>query len=414
MGAIKGHRRTYVGSMPGQLIQCLKKTQCSNPVILIDEVDKIGHGGMQGDPSSALLEVLDPEQNDSFMDHYLDVPVDLSKVLFLCTANLKEGIPAPLADRMEFIQLSGYILKEKLEIVKKYLEPLCQEKTGILEGQVKISNDAIISLIRWYCREAGVRNLQKHIDKVYRKSAIRIVRDDEESIEITKDNLTDFVGQRLYTSNRLYDVTPIGVCSGLAWNAHGGATLYLESKASDTKDSGEKHECQDATISPDSADTSTYPGFSTGIFCTGQMGDVMKESSQIAFTVAKTQLRKVDQNNCFFANNRIHVHIPEGSVPKDGPSAGIAMITSLLSLAIGIPVKNNVAMTGEVTLTGRVLPIGGVKEKTIAARRSRINELIFPTANKKDFNELPDHVKEGLTVHFVNYYNEVYDICFKQ
>lgn len=413
VAAIKGHRRTYVGAMPGQLIQCLKKTKCSNPVILIDEVDKIGHGGMQGDPSSALLEVLDPEQNNGFLDHYLDVPVDLSKVLFICTANIKEHIPEPLADRMEFIRLSGYILREKVEIAKRYLEPLCQKQTGITDDQVKMEDNAIVSLIRWYCREAGVRNLQKHIEKIYRKSAFCIVHDDKKSIDVTEENLTDFVGQRIYTSDRLYESTPIGVCNGLAWNSLGGATLYLESTVADTKDLANERAIQDDTGS-DSVDKTSPSGFSAGMFCTGQMGDVMKESSEIAYTVAKAQLRKIDPKNIFFANNRIHLHVPEGGVSKDGPSAGIAMVTSLLSLSSDVPVARDVAMTGEITLTGRVLPIGGVKEKTIAARRSRFFELIFPAANKKDWDELPKHIKKGITPHFVNHYDEVYKICFKQ
>eukprot|EP00466_Bigelowiella_natans_P020592 jgi/Bigna1/92455/estExt_fgenesh1_pm.C_240018 len=383
---IKGHRRTYIGAMPGKLIQCLKKTQTSNPVIMIDEIDKIGQGH-RGDPSSALLEVLDPSQNGSFMDHYLDVPVDLSRVLFICTANVTESIPGPLADRMEFIRLSGYILQEKLEIAKEYLSPTALKETGLSREEVELTDDALEALIRWYCREAGVRNLQKHINRVYRKAALHLVKADE----VTKDNLRDYVGKPMFTSVKLYDHTPVGVVMGLAFNQMGGATLYIEVTSVDSfKDDDGR----------------------AGLKCTGQLGDVMKESSQIAWTVAKKVLRDRDPSNLFFSQNSLHMHVPEGATPKDGPSAGITMVTALLSVASGKQVRKDLAMTGEITLTGRVLPIGGVKEKTIAARREMATTVIFPKGNEKDFEELPDMIKEGLSPHFVETYDEVYEIAF--
>jgi len=443
---IKGHRRTYVGAMPGKLIQCLKKTGTSNPVVMIDEIDKIGQGH-RGDPSSALLEVLDPSQNGSFMDHYLDIPVDLSRVLFICTANMTETIPGPLADRMEFIRLSGYIMQEKIEIAKSYLAPNALKETGLTKEDIHIEDDSIESLVRWYCREAGVRNLQKHINQIYRKAALNLVRDYEKKemeakesspekgdtntsklkeslmslfvnssedekkeskddrskalkrpltsspIKVTTDNLRDYVGKPIFTSDKLYEHTPVGVVMGLAFNQLGGATLYIEAIISDVQEGKD--------------------GKSAGMHCTGQLGDVMRESSQIAYTVAKRTLYDRNPSNDFFQRNSLHMHVPEGATPKDGPSAGITMVTALLSLAMNNQVKKDLAMTGEITLTGRVLPIGGVKEKTIAARRELAKTLIFPKANEKDFEELPEVIREGLEVHFVETYDEVYKIAFE-
>ncbi|KAJ3310090.1 ATP-dependent Lon protease pim1 [Blyttiomyces sp. JEL0837] len=436
---IKGHRRTYVGAMPGKVIQALKKVQTENPLIMIDEIDKIGRGH-QGDPASALLELLDPEQNNSFLDHYMDVPIDLSKVLFVCTANTLETIPAPLLDRMEVITLSGYVAEEKVAIAMKYLSPTARSAAGLDKRNVTLTEDAIEALIRQYCRESGVRNLKKHIDKVFRKAALKIVKaespvaavaagitkeetasttttaelakadsaatapvasvesatapvvtDSQVELNISKDNLKEYVGSPVYTSDRMYDTTPPGVIMGLAWTAMGGSALYIESVL-------------ESAISDQSK---------AQFHRTGQMGDVMKESSTIAYTYAKSFITKYFPDNKFFEKAHIHMHVPEGATPKDGPSAGTTMTTSLLSLAMDKPAIPNVAMTGELTLTGKVLKIGGVKEKTIAAKRSGVTKIIFPLSNKSDWDELPDYVKEGLEPHFVAWYHEIFDIVFE-
>nr|XP_002739039.2 PREDICTED: lon protease homolog, mitochondrial-like [Saccoglossus kowalevskii] len=384
---IKGHRRTYVGAMPGKMIQCLKKTKTENPLVLIDEVDKIGKG-YQGDPSSALLELLDPEQNHNFLDHYLDVPTDLSKVLFICTANVTHTIPEPLRDRMEMIDVSGYVAEEKVNIAEKYLIPQARENSGLTAEQLNITTDAMTTLIKAYCRESGVRNLQKHIEKIYRKAAFKIINDEVASLDVTKDNLQDFVGKPLFTSDRMYETTPPGVVMGLAWTAMGGSTLYIETAI-------KRHES-------DAKDGSME--------LTGQLGDVMKESAHIAYTFAKSFLMKDD--NKFFNQNHIHVHVPEGATPKDGPSAGCTIITALVSLALNKPIRHNTAMTGEVSLTGKILPVGGIKEKTIAARRAGVDCIILPKENKKDFADLPEFITEGLETHFVDHYKDVFNIVF--
>lgn len=582
---IKGHRRTYVGAMPGKMVQCLKTTATANPLVLIDEIDKLGRGHA-GDPASALLELLDPEQNANFLDHYLDVPIDLSKVLFVCTANVVESIPGPLLDRMEVIRLVGYISDEKMHIARDYLEPAAREGCGIKKEQATITEGAFSILIETYCREAGVRNLQKHIEKIYRKIALKLVRkygeirekmnvvdvpteldakvemhgdtgvgdgcdhkekissetlaldgehqessetagativvleevleekcmpesnvEKDRNLESSKDevfgdstvehsgeaanenaekgncleqvgkrpteefveevevkilmespaehlegspdkmieetmepsrsqegkeevieeipvgeqiedfqekvieekheepsmekilegvekivvdesNLTEYVGNAVFQSDRIYDQTPIGVVMGLAWTAMGGSTLYVET-------------------------TLIEQGEGKGALqLTGQLGDVMKESASIAHTVARAILRAKDESNPFFTNSRLHLHVPAGATPKDGPSAGCTMITSLLSLALNKHVRKDVAMTGEVTLTGRILSIGGVKEKTIAARRSGVKVLIFPKSNKPDFEDLLPHIREGLEVHFVDEYMKIFEIAF--
>ena len=457
---IKGHRRTYVGAMPGKLVQCLKSTGVSNPVVLIDEVDKLGRG-YQGDPASALLELLDPEQNSTFLDHYLDVPVDLSKVLFVCTANVLDTIPGPLLDRMEVVRLSGYIADEKRQIARTYLEKNAKERSGVGEEESVITDAAMTALIEDYCREAGVRNLQKHLEKIYRKVALKLAKskgpeaakqvgearamvvtarknvdtkeseakkvalvakskkttaEAEEEVAAAKKaleeaeegvlaamrataaeepividsgkDLVDYVGQPPFQTDRIYDVTPPGVVTGLAWTAMGGSTLYIE--------------CTPITQHGDDAKGGTLK-------TTGQLGDVMKESSAIAHTFARSFLHGRDPGNAYFDQTALHLHVPAGSTPKDGPSAGCTMITAMISLATGKPVRPNLAMTGEVTLTGIVMPIGGVKEKTIAARRSGVTKILFPVGNKKDYDELSDDIKEGLEVHFVNTYEEVYE-----
>lgn len=386
---IKGHRRTYIGAMPGKIIQCLKKTKTENPLILIDEVDKIGRG-YQGDPSSALLEVLDPEQNANFLDHYLDVPVDLSKVLFICTANVVDTIPEPLRDRMEMIEVSGYVAEEKIAIAEQYLIPQARDMTGVTADQVVIAKEALHKLIKSYCRESGVRNLQKHIEKILRKTAFGIVKQELSTVDITEDNLQDFVGKAVFAHDRLYENTPPGVVMGLAWTAMGGSTLYIETT-----------QCKPL---------SEEKKFEGSLQLTGHLGDVMKESANIAYSFAKSFL--LQQENTFLQRAHLHLHVPEGAVPKDGPSAGCTMVSALLSLALDKPVKQNTAMTGEISLTGKVLPVGGIKEKSIAAKRVGVTCLIMPAENKKDFADLPKYITDGLEVHFAEHYADVYRIIF--
>jgi len=521
---IKGHRRTYIGAMPGKLIQCLKQAKSMNPVILIDEIDKMGKSP-HGDPQSALLEVLDPEQNDSFLDHYLDVPFDLSKVLFVCTANVLDTIPGPLLDRMEVLRISGYIEQEKMNIAKKYLIPKVVKDTGV-EGEVTVTDKLLQSLIRDYCRESGCRNLQKHIERIYRKAAYKlVVAEEKESkknapkeedsekqadsssilpssvisappgstsvtdilpsqvsdvshvepddsgikqvplevveqkaeqeqlergktrkIRIQEKNLEEYVGHPNFSSDRYYFTAPSGVVMGLAWTSMGGSTLYIESRVELGKEGHLK--------------------------VTGKLGDVMKESSSIAYTFAKSYYDKIIKNKKdvlpfvqnhldqlkrdreeqkaledeldevddeedvddgamiidasgkrnkrrkrraqdFFSKYSIHMHVPEGATPKDGPSAGITMVTSLLSLAYDRPIRHGLAMTGEITLTGKVLAIGGVKEKTIAARRSGVVDMILPQECRREWEELDKKVREGINVHFVDYYDDVHKIAFE-
>jgi len=399
---IKGHRRTYVGAMPGKMIQCLKKTKTENPLVLIDEIDKIGRGGFHGDPSAALLEMLDPEQNANFLDHYLDVPVDLSKVLFICTANVLDTIPDPLRDRMEIIEVSGYVAEEKLAIAKNYLIPFCVKQTAVSRENIEITDNALLRLIRAYCRESGVRNLQKHVEKIFRKVAFKLVKEGEKKILVDDGNLQEFVGKPIYTSDRMYELTPPGVSMGLAWTANGGSVLFIESsfvnpiEALDTSGKDEKNS----------------RGTTGSLTLTGKLGDVMKESCTIAMTYAKSYLQRIDLNNQALRIGHVHIHVPEGATPKDGPSAGCTIVTALLSLGLNKPIKQNVAMTGEVSLTGRVLPVGGIKEKVIAAKRANVHTVILPFENQKDYNDLQDFIKDGLTVHFAKTYDDVYKIIF--
>ena len=386
---IKGHRRTYIGAMPGKMIQALKSTQAMNPVIMLDEVDKMG-ASYNGDPASALLEVLDPEQNKDFLDHYLDVPCDLSNVLFIVTANVLDTIPEPLKDRMEMLRLSGYIQAEKIEIAIKYLVPRNRKNMGLKASDVAFTKEALAQIINGYAREAGVRTLENNIKKILRKVAVKFARLDSKKrmpkTVISEKNLHEYLGKPIFTSDRYYETNPIGVATGLAWTSMGGATLYIE--------------------------TVKYPAEKTEMKLTGQAGDVMKESAQIAWTFVQSNVSHYAHDIPFFEKSQIHIHIPEGATPKDGPSAGITMVTALLSLLIGKPIRENLGMTGELTLTGRVLPIGGLKEKLIAARRSGLNTLIFPKDNLRDYDELPAYLKKGLEVHFVDYYDEVFKIAF--
>ncbi|PNU19828.1 endopeptidase La [Geothermobacter hydrogeniphilus] len=381
---IKGHRRTYIGAMPGKFIQAMKSAGTANPVLMLDEIDKIG-ASFQGDPASALLEVLDPEQNSSFRDHYLDVPFDLSNVLFIATANQLDTIPAPLLDRMELIRLSGYILEEKVEIARRYLIPKALEATGLKRGQVKIPNRTLRAIIDGYAREAGVRNLENRIRKIMRKAAMVFAGGEEGSLNVGVRDLDDYLGKPLFSPDEVFKGVP-GVVTGLAWTSMGGATLQIEATAVQSQSKGFKQ--------------------------TGQLGKVMVESSEIAYSYTMGQLKRFGAEDGWFDKHFVHLHVPAGATPKDGPSAGITMTTALLSMILGQPVIADLAMTGELTLTGQVLPIGGVKEKTIAARRVGLKTLIFPAANRNDYDALPDFLKEGLTVHFVSEYPEVFRIAF--
>lgn len=398
---IKGHRRTYIGAMPGKFVQAMKTAKAANPVIMIDEIDKMGRG-WSGDPSSALLEALDPEQNAGFLDHYLDLSVDLSKVLFVCTANVLDTIPGPLLDRMQSIPLSGYILEEKMAIADKYLVPTARQEAGLQDDQVVIEESALRSLARDYCREAGVRNLKQQIEKIFRKVALRIVKEGypdakegseqdakTEKATITADNIEDYIGKKVFLKDRLYEETPVGIATGLAWTSMGGATLYIES----------------LRIEGDESKT-------VNLKVTGQLGDVMKESADIALSYTRNYIRKLDAKNRFFEGCSLHMHVPEGATPKDGPSAGCTMVSSLVSLAMNKPIRQHVAMTGEVTLTGQVLPVGGIKEKVIAAKRSGVQHVVLPDGNRKDWDELPDHVAADITPHFASHYNDVFEVCF--
>ncbi|MBN2479423.1 MAG: endopeptidase La [Parachlamydiales bacterium] len=389
---IKGHRRTYVGAMPGKMIQALKQSQAMNPVIMIDEIDKMG-ASYQGDPASALLEVLDPEQNKDFNDHYLDVPCDLSNVLFIVTANILDTIPAPLKDRMEIMRLSGYIQQEKVQIAKKYLIPKNRKKTGLYANDVVFKPDSLVEIIEGYSRESGVRSLENNIKKILRKVALKKAENIEKKKKvskeiISKDNIKDFLGKPIFTSDVYYKENPIGVATGMAWTMLGGVILYIETRKSFSD--------------------------KTQMKLTGQAGDVMKESSQIAWSFLASMVDKYAPGSGFFDKSIVHIHIPEGATPKDGPSAGITMTTALLSLLLDKPIKSSLAMTGEITLTGKVLAIGGLKEKLIAAKRSNIKNLIFPKSNERDYDELPDYLKKGLKIYFVEHYDDVYEIAFKK
>jgi ATP-dependent Lon protease len=380
---IKGHRRTYIGAMPGKFIQAIKEVESQNPVIMLDEVDKIG-ASYQGDPASALLEVLDPEQNSDFLDHYLDVRFDLSKTLFICTANQLDTIPAPLLDRMEVIRLSGYLMEEKLAIAKHHLWPKQIKKAGLRRGQISITEAAVRRIVDGYAREAGVRQLEMNLGKVVRKGVVKIVRKEAEKLHVTADMLAEYINEPPYIPEK--PQAGIGVVTGLAWTALGGATLTIEATKVHTLNRGFK--------------------------LTGKLGEVMKESAEIAYSYISSHLKLYKADDKFFDEAFVHLHVPEGATPKDGPSAGITMATALLSLARNEKISRPLAMTGELTLTGQVLPVGGIREKVIAAKRVGIHELILPNANQPDFDRLPDYVKAGLSVSFVKHYKDVAKLVF--
>ncbi|AMD21866.1 HFR011Cp [Eremothecium sinecaudum] len=445
---IKGHRRTYVGALPGRIMHALKMCRTMNPLILIDEIDKIGSANMHGDPTSALLETLDPEQNKEFLDNYLDTAVDLSNVLFICTANTLDTLPRPLLDRMEVIELSGYVAEEKLKIAERYLSPAAKKATGLEDVDVTITSGAIMELNKKYCRESGVRNLKNQIEKIYRKTALKIVQEMREdsdtstkttsevggkphtaskakgkeipiiedsntkklglatsdeppsrqrlkipksvSIVITEENLKEFVGSPIFSSERMYEKTVPGIAMGLAWTSMGGCSMYVES----------------VLQQPLSIDSTP------SLERTGQLGDVMKESSMLAYSFSRMYLSKKFPENRFFEKASIHLHCPEGATPKDGPSAGITMASSLISLALNRPIDAAISMTGELTLSGKVLRIGGLREKVAAAKRADSSVIIFPKDNSSDWEELPEQVKQGIIPVMVDWYDEVFEKLF--
>jgi len=376
---IRGHRRTYIGALPGRVIQSIKKAGKNNPVFMLDEIDKLG-SDFRGDPSSALLEVLDPEQNHSFSDHYLEVDFDLSKVMFIATANYQDAIPPALRDRMEILDFSGYIEDEKLQIAKRHILPKQVAENGLDSEQVSFDPSSIKELVRSYTREAGVRNLEREIANVLRKVARDLVEQKSKSIKITKKKVGDYLGAPRFFSELAERSTKPGVVTGLAWTAAGGDILFVES----TKMSGKGK-----------------------LTLTGQLGDVMKESATAALTFVRANAQSFEIDANFNENSDIHVHVPAGAIPKDGPSAGVSMVTSLVSLMTSIPVKEKIAMTGEITLRGNVLPIGGVKEKVTAAHRSGIKEVILPDQNRKDLEDVPKHVAKDLEIHFAKEIKDV-------
>ena len=375
---IRGHRRTYIGSMPGKVVQGMKKAKSSNPLFLLDEIDKLG-SDWRGDPSSALLEVLDPEQNNTFNDHYLEVDYDLSDVMFVCTANSLK-MPQPLLDRMEIIRLSGYTEDEKIEIAKHHLFAKIQKDHGLKKGEFSMSDDAMRDLIRYYTREAGVRSLEREIANLARKSLKEILSGKTESIHITRRNLEKYAGVKRHRFGEIEADDLIGVTTGLAWTEVGGELLTIEAVS--------------------------LPGKGK-VTATGKLGDVMKESVQAAESYVKSRAVAFGIKPPYIDKRDIHVHVPEGATPKDGPSAGVAMVTSIVSALTGIAVRKDVAMTGEVTLRGRVLPIGGLKEKLLAALRGGITTVLIPKENEKDLTEIPDNVKKGMNILLMNSVEEV-------
>lgn len=389
---IKGHRRTYIGAMPGKIIQGLKITKSSTPVFLIDEVDKMG-SSHNGDPASALLEVLDPEQNVNFRDTYLDLPFDISNVFFILTANTLDTVPEPLLDRAEIIHLSGYIDQEKLEIAKKYLIPKNLEKNGLAKNQIKYTKAALLEIAEEYARESGVRNYEKCLDKIHRKIVTEMITEQEKDsradikkqLTIDAPDLFKYLGKPVFDESQIKVAAVPGTAIGLAWTSMGGDTLLIEA--------------------------TSFAG-KTGLVLTGQMGDVMKESSQIAFNWArKFVLERGSKDAKWFEENIVHLHIPEGATPKDGPSAGITMATTFVSLLLGKKIKPHLAMTGELSLTGQVLPIGGLREKTVAAKRNKIKTIIIPKANERDLEDIPEHVKQGIKFIPVSDVKEVLEIA---
>ncbi len=382
---IRGHRRTYIGALPGRIIQGIKNAGHNNPIFMLDEVDKIGQD-FRGDPSSALLEVLDPEQNFSFTDHYLDVPFDLSRVMFITTANVLDTVPSALRDRLEVLELPGYIEEEKLQIAVTYLVPRQIGENGLRKKDIKFTRPALTRIIRDYTREAGVRNLERKIATVCRKMAKKVAAGEGGPFTITPETVVELLGPPRFYSEVAERTNEPGVAVGLAWTPTGGDLLFIEA----TQMSGTK-----------------------GLILTGQLGDVMKESAQAGLSWIRAHARELGIEGDFFEKNDLHIHVPAGAIPKDGPSAGVTIATALISLIQKRPVRSDIAMTGEITLRGKVLPVGGIKEKVLAARRAGIRKVILPAKNRDDLEEIPDHAKKEMTFYFVDTVAEVLELALR-
>ncbi len=384
---VRGHRRTYVGAMPGRIIQGIRRAESKNPVFMLDEIDKVG-ADFRGDPSSALLEVLDPEQNYSFTDHYLDVPFDLSKVLFIATANVLDTIPPALLDRMEVLRLSGYTEEEKVKIAKRYLVPRQRNAHGVKANQISFTDGAIKKIISAYTREAGLRNLEREIANVCRGVAAKIAKGEAESVKVAKSDITEYLGpERISLDEGKKRISTPGVVMGLAWTPVGGDVLFIE--ASTMKGSGR-------------------------LTLTGQLGDVMKESATAALSYIRAHAKQLKIDEDFFDKHDIHVHVPAGAIPKDGPSAGVTLLTALVSVLSDTPASKDLAMTGEITLRGQVMPIGGVKEKVLAAHRVGIKSVILPKGNQKDMEDIPENIQKDFKFHFVDNMRDVIKIALKK
>ena len=379
---IRGHRRTYIGAIPGKIVYLIKQAGSRNPVMLFDEIDKMS-SDFRGDPASAMLEVLDPEQNFAFVDHYLEVPFDLSKILFVATANTVESIPPALLDRMELIELTGYTEEEKIQIADKFLVPKQLKNHGLQDGSLTLSDETLKAIIEKYTRESGVRTLEREIATIARKFALKIINGEAaENAEIAPDNLDEYLGIEKYRNEALYMKDEVGSATGLAWTAVGGVTLTI--------------------------DVAIFKGKGE-ILLTGKLGDVMKESARAAISLVRASADKYNIDSSVFGDTDIHIHIPEGAIPKDGPSAGVTMATAILSAFTGLPVSKKIAMTGEITLRGRVLPVGGIKEKVLAAYRAGIRKLILPAENEKDMQEVPAEVRQQLEVVYAEDIGTVFD-----